>query len=170
MSGLPGRLASHARNERIPARRRAFLKSFSGPVSWLWTLDMISDTCSGVRAGDCRTGVGVMRSALLPLWWSQTVAASRPMLDHRPLLLVKPFADLHVNYEKQPEYPLKRIESGQLDWRVQKMRLGKPREYGGNEGPSSSSARPAPGGRFLSASRRRRCPGRRWLRRRAHLS
>lgn len=34
-------------------------------------------------------------------------------------------ADLHVNYEKQPEYPLKRTESGQLDWRVQKMRLGK---------------------------------------------
>ena len=34
-------------------------------------------------------------------------------------------ADLRVNYEKQPEYPLKRIESGQLDWRVQKMRLGK---------------------------------------------
>jgi predicted helicase len=34
-------------------------------------------------------------------------------------------ADLHVNYEKQPEYPLKRVESGQLDWRVQKMRLGK---------------------------------------------
>ncbi len=34
-------------------------------------------------------------------------------------------ADLHVNYEKQREYPLKRVESGQLDWRVQKMRLGK---------------------------------------------
>jgi len=34
-------------------------------------------------------------------------------------------ADLHVNYEKQPEYPLKRTENGKLDWRVQKMRLGK---------------------------------------------
>ncbi len=34
-------------------------------------------------------------------------------------------AELHVNYEKQPEYPLKRAENGKLDWRVQKMRLGK---------------------------------------------
>ena len=34
-------------------------------------------------------------------------------------------ADLHVNYEQQPEYPLERIEKGQLNWRVEKMRLGK---------------------------------------------
>jgi predicted helicase len=34
-------------------------------------------------------------------------------------------AELHVNYEKQPEYPLEHIEKGQLNWRVEKMRLGK---------------------------------------------
>jgi predicted helicase len=34
-------------------------------------------------------------------------------------------ADLHVNYEQQPEYPLGRAEKGQLDWRVEKMRLSK---------------------------------------------
>jgi len=34
-------------------------------------------------------------------------------------------ADLHVNYESQPEYPLEKIENDDkpLDWRVQKMRL-----------------------------------------------
>jgi hypothetical protein len=34
-------------------------------------------------------------------------------------------ADLHVNYEQQREYPLERVEKGQLNWRVQKMRLSK---------------------------------------------
>jgi predicted helicase len=34
-------------------------------------------------------------------------------------------ADLHVNYEQQPEYPLERVEKGQLDWRVERMRLSK---------------------------------------------
>lgn len=36
-------------------------------------------------------------------------------------------ADLHVNYEKQPEYSLDRIENPneKLNWRVEKMRLGK---------------------------------------------
>ena len=34
-------------------------------------------------------------------------------------------ADLHVNYEQQPEYPLERVEKGQLNWRVEKMRLSK---------------------------------------------
>ena len=34
-------------------------------------------------------------------------------------------ADLHVNYEQQPEYPLEHVEKGQLNWRVEKMRLGK---------------------------------------------
>ena len=34
-------------------------------------------------------------------------------------------AGLHVNYEQQPEYPLERIEQGQLNWRVEKMRLNK---------------------------------------------
>ncbi len=34
-------------------------------------------------------------------------------------------AEIHVNYEQQPEYPLERIETpgAQLDWKVQKMRL-----------------------------------------------
>ena len=38
-------------------------------------------------------------------------------------------ADLHVNYERQPEYPLERIENpnAPLDWRVERMRLGKDR-------------------------------------------
>jgi predicted helicase len=36
-------------------------------------------------------------------------------------------AELHVNYEKQPEYPLERIENpnAKLNFRVEKMRLGK---------------------------------------------
>jgi predicted helicase len=34
-------------------------------------------------------------------------------------------AELHVDYEKQAEYPLERAEKGQLDWRVEKMRLSK---------------------------------------------
>jgi predicted helicase len=38
-------------------------------------------------------------------------------------------AELHVNYERQPEYPLEKIErtGAKLDWRVEKMRLGKDR-------------------------------------------
>ena len=34
-------------------------------------------------------------------------------------------ADLHVNYEQQREYSLERVEKGQLNWRVEKMRLSK---------------------------------------------
>jgi len=36
-------------------------------------------------------------------------------------------AEIHVNYEQQPEYPLERIEqpNASLDWRVEKMRLSK---------------------------------------------
>jgi predicted helicase len=36
-------------------------------------------------------------------------------------------ADLHVNYEQQPEYPLQFIETPDepLNWRVEKMRLSK---------------------------------------------
>ena len=34
-------------------------------------------------------------------------------------------ADLHVNYEHQLQYPLERVEKGQLNWRVEKMRLNK---------------------------------------------
>ena len=34
-------------------------------------------------------------------------------------------AELHVNYEQQSEHPLERTEKGQLNWRVEKMRLGK---------------------------------------------
>ncbi|HKG12614.1 MAG TPA: type ISP restriction/modification enzyme [Pyrinomonadaceae bacterium] len=38
-------------------------------------------------------------------------------------------AELHVNYEQQPEFPLERIESANaaLDWRVERMRLDKDR-------------------------------------------
>jgi predicted helicase len=38
-------------------------------------------------------------------------------------------AELHVNYERQPEFPLERIENADaaLDWRVERMRLGKDR-------------------------------------------
>ncbi|HWS88448.1 MAG TPA: type ISP restriction/modification enzyme [Pyrinomonadaceae bacterium] len=38
-------------------------------------------------------------------------------------------AELHVNYERQAEYPLERIENpnAPLDWRVEKMRLSKDR-------------------------------------------
>jgi len=34
-------------------------------------------------------------------------------------------AELHVNYEQQPEYPLEQVEKGQLNLRVEKMRLSK---------------------------------------------
>jgi predicted helicase len=34
-------------------------------------------------------------------------------------------AELHVNYEKQAEYPLERVEEGRLNYRVEKMRLSK---------------------------------------------
>jgi predicted helicase len=36
-------------------------------------------------------------------------------------------ADIHVNYEQQPEYPLTKTEKPEekLDWRVTKMRLSK---------------------------------------------
>ena len=36
-------------------------------------------------------------------------------------------ADIHVNYEQQPEYPLEKIETPgkPLDWRVEKMKLSK---------------------------------------------
>lgn len=39
----------------------------------------------------------------------------------------KRLAEIHVNYEQQTEYPLERIEKpgGQLDWRVEKMKLSK---------------------------------------------
>jgi predicted helicase len=37
----------------------------------------------------------------------------------------KKLADLHVNYEQQPEHPLERVEKGQLNWRVEKMRFSK---------------------------------------------
>jgi hypothetical protein len=32
---------------------------------------------------------------------------------------------LHIDYEKQPEYPLERTETGKLDWKVVKMSLSK---------------------------------------------
>jgi predicted helicase len=34
-------------------------------------------------------------------------------------------ADLHIRYEQQPQHPLERVEKGQLNWRVKKMRLSK---------------------------------------------
>jgi predicted helicase len=39
-------------------------------------------------------------------------------------------ADLHVNYERQPEYPLERIENTKavLDWRVERMRLSRDKQ------------------------------------------
>jgi predicted helicase len=33
--------------------------------------------------------------------------------------------EIHIHYERQPEYPLERIENGKLDWRVEKMALSK---------------------------------------------
>jgi len=39
----------------------------------------------------------------------------------------KRLAEIHVNYEQQPEYSLERIEKpgAQLDWRVERMKLSK---------------------------------------------
>lgn len=41
----------------------------------------------------------------------------------------KKLAELHVNYEQQKEYPLKRVENREvrLDWRVEAMKLSKDR-------------------------------------------
>ncbi len=43
----------------------------------------------------------------------------------RYAVLGKELMELHVHYEQQPEYPLERIETGKLDWRVRKMKLSK---------------------------------------------
>ncbi|MFH1049501.1 MAG: type ISP restriction/modification enzyme [bacterium] len=42
----------------------------------------------------------------------------------------KKLAELHVNYENQPEYYLQKIEAGgkKLDWRVEKMKLSKDKQ------------------------------------------
>jgi hypothetical protein len=32
---------------------------------------------------------------------------------------------LHIHYEQQPEFPLERIETGKLNWHVEKMKLAK---------------------------------------------
>jgi len=32
---------------------------------------------------------------------------------------------IHIHYEQQPEYALDRIETGKLNWRVEKMKLSK---------------------------------------------
>jgi predicted helicase len=39
----------------------------------------------------------------------------------------KRLAEIHVNYEQQPEFPLEKIETpgAPLDWRVEKMKLSK---------------------------------------------
>ena len=37
----------------------------------------------------------------------------------------KRLTEMHVNYEQQPEFPLERVEKGQLNWCVEKMRLSK---------------------------------------------
>jgi predicted helicase len=39
--------------------------------------------------------------------------------------LGKELMDLHIHYEQQPEFPLERIETGKLNWRVEKMKLAK---------------------------------------------
>ena len=52
------------------------------------------------------------------------VAPLEPSPLHAGSLIVS-LAELHVNYEQQSEYPLERVEKGQLNWRVEKMRLGK---------------------------------------------
>lgn len=44
---------------------------------------------------------------------------------HRYAEIGEKLMKLHIDYEQQPEYPLERTETGQLDWRVEKMRLSK---------------------------------------------
>lgn len=58
--------------------------------------------------GDCVKANVHANVGVVPISWSRRTAG-------RPA----------CHYERQPEYPLKRIESGKLDWRVTKMRLGK---------------------------------------------
>ena len=48
--------------------------------------------------------------------------------DFKPFVDIgKRLAEIHVNYEQQPEYPLERMEAPgkALDWRVEKMKLNK---------------------------------------------
>jgi predicted helicase len=46
---------------------------------------------------------------------------------HPFVIAGKRLAEIHINYEKQPEYHLKHLENKDLpiDWRVEKMRLSK---------------------------------------------
>jgi predicted helicase len=37
----------------------------------------------------------------------------------------KTLLKLHIHYEQQPEFPLERIETGELNWHVEKMKLSK---------------------------------------------
>jgi predicted helicase len=49
------------------------------------------------------------------------------MLQKKFAQIGQALMDLHIGYEKQPEFPLERTEVGQLDWRVEKMSLSKDR-------------------------------------------
>jgi predicted helicase len=64
-------------------------------------------------------------------------------------------ADLHVNYEQQPAYPLERVEKGQLNWRVEKMRPARtrPRSATTSSSPCAAS-RPRPTNTASATARR----------------
>jgi Type ISP C-terminal specificity domain len=76
----------------------------------------------GLQAGDKNRAEG---ASSLPKAGAQP-QAERPIEIFRAFADAgKRLADLHVNYEQQPEYTLERVEKGQLNWRVEKMRLSK---------------------------------------------
>ena len=49
------------------------------------------------------------------------MATEFPRLEETGAALMK----LHIDYEKQAEYPLERTETGKLNWRVEKMAISK---------------------------------------------
>ena len=76
----------------------------------------------GLQAGDKNGAEG---ASSLPKASAQP-QAERPKEIFRAFADAgKRLADLHVSYEQQPEYPLERVEKGQLNWRVEKIRLSK---------------------------------------------
>ncbi len=81
-------------------------------------------------SGSAGLQAGVQAAAQIPSTLPK--ASAQPARAERPKKIFWAFveagrqlADLHVNYKQQQEYPLERVEKGQLNWRVEKMRLSK---------------------------------------------
>ncbi len=76
-------------------------------------------------ARDDKVKGGVQRGPEGPLYANVATPADDKAVFWAFVEAGRRLADIHVNYEQQPQYPLERVEKGQLNWRVEKMRLGK---------------------------------------------